>query len=220
MRRARIRTAVTPGPSAPAQLTQQQITSQTLDKMSQDIKLIDIKRRVIKTNTFRLPFLYVGLGVFGFFLLGAIFALSIIMCFIFGTIFSAIFANTFGPIGALERRKSAGKEIENLIAQVGEALSSLPDNVQPKLFGFCYATKKDLKLTDACIDMKTMQMSLFDAKGALPLGPYKSLGMVFRAPDGEIDLKHSAMKTQYWLTEARLAGIKDDQIVDALAQYG
>jgi hypothetical protein len=218
MRRARMRQPVaTTG--APAELTEQQRADKTLERMSQNLKLIDIKRGVIRINTKRLPFLYAGLAIFGLPLAGAVLALSPILIFLFGALFSAVAANTFGPIGAIERRKDSIKEIERLRAAVGTDLFDLPEGVNPQIFGFRRATKTELALTEQCIDLKTMQMQDIDEKGTLPFAPYKSLGMFFRAADGAINLAHPAIKNQYWLIEARLKGLSDETILKALAQY-
>ena len=218
MRRTRTRQSVA-ATGAPAELTPEQQAGKTLERISQNLKLIDIKRGVIRTNTRRLPFLYIGLGIFGFLLLGAILAISAIMIFIFGALFSAVAGNTFGPIGAIERRKEAAKEIERLRAAVGADLHDLQDGAGPQVFGFIRATKTALELTDRCIDLKTMNMQDIDNKGTLPFAPYKSLGMFFRTPDGTIDLAHPAIKNQYWLIEARLRGLSDEAILAAFDRY-
>lgn len=218
MRRTRTRQSVV-ATSAPAELTPEQKAGKTLEQISQNLKLIDIKRGVIRTNTKRLPFLYIGLGIFGFLLLGAIMAISVIMIFIFGALFSAVAGNTFGPIGAIERRKEAMKEIERLRAAVGADLHELPDGADPQVFGFLRATKTSLDLTDRCLDLKTMNMQDIDTKGTLPFAPYKSLGMFCRAPDGGIDLKDPAIKNQYWLIEARLKGLSDETILGTFGKY-
>ena len=218
MRRTRFRqpAAQTTGST---ELSPEQRTNKLLESISQDLKLIDIKRGVIRINTRRLPFLYVGLGIFGLPLAGAVLAISPILIFLFGSLFSAVAGSTFGPVGALERRKNAIKEIERLRAAVGAAVFELPETVSPKVFGFLKATKTDLLLTDHSLDLRTMNMQEIDDKGTLPFAPYKSLGMVFRSADGTVDLAHPAIKNQYWLIEARLKGLSDETVLKALAQY-
>ena len=198
------------------ELSAEQQANKLLESISQDLKLIDIKRGVIRTNTRRLPFLYAGLGILGLPLAGSILAVSPIFIFLFGSLFSAVAGNTFGPIGALERRKNAIKEIERLRAAVGAAVFELPDAVSPKVFGFLKATKTDLLLTGQSLDLRTMNMQEIDDKGTLPFAPYKSLGMVFRGADGSVELAHPAIKNQYWLIEARLKGLSDDIVLSAL----
>lgn len=187
-----------------------------LERLSQNLKLIDIKRSVIRTNTRRLPFLYVALGIFGFMLGGAILAISVVFIFVFGALFSGVVANTFGPVGAIERRKDAARQIERLRTEVGEDVYALPDGVAPKVFGFVSATKSDVSLTAGALDLKTMRLDDINGKGEFPFWPYKSIGMVFRDSDGGINLKHPAIKNQYWLIEARLKGTPDAAVREAL----
>ncbi len=217
MRRTRYRQPA--AAAASAELSAEQQTNKLLERISHNLKLIDIKRGVIRTNTKRLPFLYIGLGVFGVPLAGAVMAISPIFIFLFGALFSAVAGSTFGPVGALQRRKDSFKEIERLRAAVGADVFELSDDVSPKVFGFLKATKTSLVLTDQCMDLRTMNMQDIDDRGILPFAPYKSLGMVFRTPDGGIDLAHPAIKNQYWLIEVRLKGLSDEVIQSALDKY-
>ena len=218
MRRSRFRQPAAEAAGS-AEPSPEQQANKLLESISQDLKLIDIKRGVIRINTRRLPFLYAGLGILGLPLAGAVLAISPIFIFLFGALFSAVAGNTFGPVGALERRKNGIKEIERLRAAVGAAVFELPDAVRPKVFGFLKATKADLLLTDQSIDLRTMNMQDIDDNGTLPFAPYKSLGMVFRSADGTVDLAHPAIKNQYWLIEARLKGLSDDVVRGALQKY-
>ena len=82
---------------APQESTPQRL----IEDLSHDLKLLDIKRVVIRQTSGRIPFLYVGLGVFGLMLALSVLGISMLGMFLFGSLFSGVLASTFGPVGAV-----------------------------------------------------------------------------------------------------------------------
>ncbi len=201
--------------SAPQEPSPQRL----IEELSHDLKLLDIKRVVIRQTSGRIPFLYVGLGVFGFLLAGSVLTISPLGMFLFGSLFSGVLASTFGPVGAVTERKKAYETIAKLKNSIGEKIYRLPPDIHPKVFGFRSASKTGVTLTDAAIDLKSMNLDTIDPKGVFPFAPYKLLSMVFVGADGLVDLDHPAMKAQYWLGEARLKGLKKEQLTAAVSVF-
>lgn len=200
-------------------LPEKSSSQRLIEDLSHDLKLLDIKRTIIRQTSGRIPFLYVGLGIFGLMLVLSIVGISILGIFLFGSLFSGVFASTYGPVGAVSERKKAYEAIAQLKKAIGEKVFKLPAEINPKVFGFRSAGKSGVILTDDAIDLKSMNLDLIDAKGAFPFTPYKLLSMVFAGSDGLVDIDHPAIKTQYWLGEARLKGVNKDQLTAAVSGF-
>ena len=209
-----------PGAQGSTDAAPQRTSPQRLiEDLSHDLKLLDIKRVVIRQTSGRIPFLYVGLGVFGLMLALSVLGISILGMFLFGSLFSGVLASTFGPVGAVTERKKAYEAIAQLKNNIGEKLYNLPPDIHPKVFGFRGASKSGVSLTETAIDLKSMNLDTITPKGDFPFAPYKLLSMVFAGSDGLVNLDHPAMKAQYWLGEARLKGIKKEQLTAAVSGF-
>jgi len=187
-----------------------------LEDICHELKLIDIKRKAIRDTTARLPFYYAITGLFGFLLAGSVLAISLIFIFVFGGLFSGALANIVGPVGALTLRKRAYADIAAGKERLFPMLPRLPESYAPVLVGVAGITRSSILFTDKHKPLKGLSEPDISTAGVLDLGSYKYLAVVFRDADGTINLKHDAMRRQYWLTEAKLKGHSDAAILGAL----
>lgn len=189
-----------------------------LEDISHELKLIDIKRRMIAETTARLPWLYIATAVLGFFLLGSILSLSIFFIFIFGSLFSGALANIVGPLGALTARKRAYREVADIKERLFPKLLDLTPEVSPVLVGVSHIGKDGVRFSERKTSVAALREEDFDMRGAMAFGYYKYLAFLFRTPAGTIDLKHPAIRQQYWLTEARRRDLGPDALSRAVAE--
>ncbi|MBA4226351.1 MAG: hypothetical protein C0456_06935 [Hyphomonas sp.] len=189
-----------------------------LEDISHELKLIDIKRRMIADTTARLPWLYIATAVLGFFLLGSILSLSIFFIFIFGSLFSGALANIIGPLGALTARKRAYREVADIKERLFPKLLHLTPEVSTVLVGVSHVGKDGVRFSQNKVSVTALREEDFDMRGAMAFGYYKYLAFLFRNTAGSIDLTHPAIRQQYWLTEARRRGLGTDALSRAVAE--
>lgn len=187
-----------------------------LEDVSHELKLLDIKRRSILETTARLPWLYIAAVFVGAFLVLSIFAISPLFMFVFGSLFAGVMANITGPIGALTLRRKAYQEVMDVRERLFPMMAKLPAEISPVLFGVADIRKTGLQLSGSTLKFRELKEPMMDTKGGITIGFYKYIGMAFRGLDGQIDLGHPALRRQDWLVRARLKGISDAQIIEAL----
>ncbi|WP_291075619.1 hypothetical protein [Hyphomonas sp.] len=176
----------------------------------QNLKLLDIKKSVIEANQKRLPFLYMGL----FPILAIALFVSLWLAVLLG---GAYVGTIWGPWGALERISAARKDVKDLTDRISRDLPSMDSKHCFAVFGVQKSGKVELKLSDVALPVDGPALSTLDTDGHFGgLGPYRKLGVVPLGPDNKIVPDLEAMKDQYWLGDARRAGIPDAAITTAL----
>lgn len=188
-----------------------------LEDISHELKLLDIKRRMIAETTARLPWLYIGTAVLGVLLLGVILTANIFFIFAFGAFFSGALANIIGPLGALTARRRAYREVIDIKERLFPKLLQLTPEVSPVVVGVSHVGKDGVRFGDRKLNVAALREENFDARGAMAFGYYKYLAFLFRDATGNIDLKHPAIRQQYWLTEARRRDLGTDALSRAVA---
>jgi len=176
----------------------------------QNLKLLDIKKSVIETNQKRLPFLYVGLF--------PILAIALFVSLWLAVLLGGAYAGTiWGPWGALERISAARKDVKDLLNKISRELPAIEPQNRFAIFGARKIGKGKFELSEKALPVDGPALATLNEDGHFTgLGPYRRLGLVPLGPENEILTDLSKMKDQYWLGDARQAGLPDEVILAAL----
>lgn len=176
----------------------------------QNLKLLDIKKSVIEANQKRLPFLYMGL----FPILAIALFVSLWLAVLLG---GAYVGTIWGPWGALERISAARKDVKDLTDRISRELPAMDPAHRFAIFGVRSIGRGRLDLSGAALPVDGPALATLNEDGHFAgLGPYRKIGVVPLGPENEILPDLSAMKDQYWLGDARQAGLTDAVILAAL----
>ena len=179
-------------------------------QLLQDLKLLDIKRSVIQSNRRNLPWLFVGVVP-----ILAILALAplILAVFIVGTYLGTI----FGPFGVLERLSKARADAANITSRISHTLPELGDTRKVALAGISRVGKRGVEFCSPAVRLDGALLSRLTTDGEfISLGKYRKLAVIPLDESGVMAPDLAEMKDQYWLGDARAAGLADTAILSTL----
>jgi hypothetical protein len=181
-------------------------------QLLQDLKLLDIKRSVIQSNRRNLPWLFVGIVP----ILGMLALVPLLIAiFILGTYLGTI----FGPFGVLERLSKARADTANITNRISHTLPELGDTRKVALAGVRRVGKRGIEFCSPAVRLDGALLSRLTTDGEfIPLGKYRKLAVIPLDEGGLLAPDFAEMKDQYWLGDARSAGLADTAIQSAQGQ--
>ncbi|MEM7460968.1 MAG: hypothetical protein AAF331_16020 [Pseudomonadota bacterium] len=198
------------------ELTPEERRIKDLETFTQDLKVLEIKRRSIQSYTKRLPWMIAGAIAAGIPLAISVLALSVLFIFIFGSIFSGVMAQIIGPSGAFERRRKAREIVATRLQKLATEIDSVRSSFDPILIAYASASKSAITFSKVGLVLTKSVIDQADEDGAWDFGRYKFAGVVLRQPDGSLSASHPGLKGQYWMNLARSKGHAEDALNAAL----
>lgn len=190
-----------------------------LENILQELKVIDIKRKSIRSGRKREPFIYAGLVLAGFPLLVALYSISALGIFICGSIFGAVASQLFGPTGVRGRRAKARDAIDKSLNKILNALPYIDGRYKVRAFGLVSAQRSAIKLTDHYADITVAALEEVSIDGAFFDQKHSHFIAIPYGEAGGLDPTQSVLRGQYWKTFLKRKSIGDEMVANAFNRF-
>ena len=198
-------------------MTEDQKLAIILDKIAQDLKMIELSKRNLRRAKRVLPFAIFGAVIAALPLLGSILSVAPIGILLFGAIFSAVMSQIVGPYGSLTRMKSEPEKIEERLDSLEEGVVSLQPGPKLIVFGVKSISKSKVGFSENRAILDQELLASVSKNGVFPsLAPYKYLGLAIVDKDGSLSCSHKALDRQDWVNLARHKGFTAKRLDESL----